>query len=241
VHPFCTAPPPPPLSLCRQAFQRLLVTAAHYNSQLGLAAALKLDRHAPAQRAVQWFDAAAGAIPALASVMAWELHAGFDAAASSSAAFAVRLVVQDGSAAPYVTVPLPCARAGDSAEQLAGAGACAWEAFVELAAPAALREVGDWCAACANQETRACQLRQAQLLGYVPGGGDGSSAAAACGLAWKLAVAVVCSVVGTLALVGAGAWLRRRRGRTGAGRGKAPHAGDVGVPGTYLHQGQTPL
>lgn len=56
--------------------------------------------------------------------------------------------MQDGAGKPYTTIPLPCASAGDSAEALAGPGACTLDAFRALAQPLAFNSTADWCAGC---------------------------------------------------------------------------------------------
>ena len=132
---------------------RLVVLSAHYNSQLGVLGALQLDTLlTPKQTAaVPWLTTASsqGAIPSAAAVLVFELHrAGPPVPASDPAAYAVRAVLQNGPAAKYTTVPLPCATA--AAEALAGNGSCTLPDFRALIAPAiaASGAPAAWCAAC---------------------------------------------------------------------------------------------
>ncbi len=78
---------PPAFAL--QNFLKLLLVSSHYNTQLGLLAALEVDK-SPAAPAVAWL----ARIPALAAVLAFELHR-----APASGAWAVRLVAQVGGPA----------------------------------------------------------------------------------------------------------------------------------------------
>jgi hypothetical protein len=96
-------------------YARLVLTSAHYNTQLGLLSALNMDS-LPAARAaaVPWLTR----IPALASVLAFELHRVSGGGSNASAAHAVRAVVQDGPAANYTALPLPCE--SDAGAALAG-------------------------------------------------------------------------------------------------------------------------
>ena len=103
---------------------------------------------------VPWLSA----IPSLASIMAFELHA--DTALSPSQ-LAVRLVAQDGPAADYAPIPLPCAVAGGAAEALAGQGACSLADFVALAQGAAINGTESWCSECQNTAYTVCQLAAA--------------------------------------------------------------------------------
>lgn len=97
-------------------------------------------------------------IPSLAAIMVFELHSsGSDSIPQS---LAVRLVMQDGPAADYVVVPLPCASADDGAEAVAGPGACTLDAFVQMVQPLAMNS-SHWCDACANTGMTMCQLQTA--------------------------------------------------------------------------------
>ncbi len=90
--------------------------------------------------------------------MVFELHgSGSDGIPQS---LAVRLVMQDGPAANYTAIPLPCATAGDGAEALAGPGACTLDAFTQMVQPLAMNN-SQWCDACANTGMTMCQLQTA--------------------------------------------------------------------------------
>lgn len=134
-------------------YYKLLHLSSHYNTQLGLLGALRIDRD-PAAANFNWFKK----IPSLAALMAFELHSD---SSTRPADLAVRLVMQDGAGKPYTTIPLPCASAGDSAEALAGPGACTLDAFRALAQPLAFNSTADWCTACGNTRMSICQLQQA--------------------------------------------------------------------------------
>ncbi|PRW05761.1 acid phosphatase [Chlorella sorokiniana] len=134
-------------------YYKMLHLSGHYNTQLGLLGALQIDQD-PATANFTWFKK----IPSLAAVMAFELHSD---PSTRPADLAVRLVMQDGAGKPYTTIPLPCASAGDSAEALAGPGACSLDAFRALAEPLAFNTTGDWCTACGNTKMSTCQLQQA--------------------------------------------------------------------------------
>ncbi len=106
----------------------MLSISSHYNVQLAVTAALALDQHAPAVAALPWLNAS---LPQLASVLLFELHVPPGGGANVTAdAAAVRVVAQQGPSRPYGVVPLPCAAAGDAAQQLAGAGACTLTNFL---------------------------------------------------------------------------------------------------------------
>jgi lysosomal acid phosphatase len=200
-----------------------MLASAHYNTQLGVLAALELDaRLTPAQ--LPWL----AALPATSSLLAFELHGG-------PAVQAVRLVMQDGPAKPYVTIPLlDCARAGSAAEALAGPGACELGAFLKLADRAALPTAAAWCAECDNAVVDACAAARAVSAGFAAAapaaGGDGAG--------WKLAVAVVATAAGAGALSAAATAfaLRRRRG----GGGAAPEAATARALGLGKPEGLSP-
>ncbi|KAF8071018.1 Acp2 [Scenedesmus sp. PABB004] len=148
------------------SYYRLLGVSAHYNTQLGLLAALQQGGAAPLGAPYPW----EARIPALAAVLAFELHA-----LPRGAGFAVRAVAQDGPARDYVALALPCAEAGGAAEAALGAGACSLDAFARLAGPQAFSAAGDWCAACDNDDVLACRLSRAErLLAEAPGPGGGA-------------------------------------------------------------------
>jgi hypothetical protein len=169
-------------------FYRLMLASAHYNTQLAVLAALQLDKRlTPAQ--LPWLDV----LPATSSLLAFELHSG-------PAVQAVRLVIQDGPAKPYRTVPLPqCAQPGSAAEALAGPGACELDTFLNMAQGAALPTAAAWCDECANAAIDAC------IAARFAGAAAPPPAAAASGQTWRIAVAAIASSAGTAALVAAGA------------------------------------
>jgi len=146
----------------------LLSISSHYNTQLGLLSALQTGANSPLYR---WQSK----IPATAAVLVFELHTSLPAAGGSESSvpadsrFAVRAVFQDGPEAQYAVLQLPCAVAGDAAEQLAGPGSCTLGSFRALAVPCAFGSIADWCEACGNEQVAACQVhimaRQLAALG----------------------------------------------------------------------------
>lgn len=177
-------------------YYKVLHLSGHYNTQLGVLSALALDTH-PAAADTPWLRK----IPSLAALMAFEVVA----SSSSPPSFAIRLVLQDGPDAPYQPVPLPCATAGDEAEQLAGAGACTLEAFQRYVAPRTLTTL-QWCQACGDTSTTACQLSAAaaelaSLRAALGGTGEARGGNLSCSSDdWKIAVGVVVTFVGTVLL-----------------------------------------
>lgn len=171
--------------------------------------------------------------------MAFELH-GDASAGQQPQELTVRLVMQDGPAASYTTIPLPCAVPGDGAEALAGPGACTLEAFRALAAPKASSSLQEWCDACENDSWTACQLQaatralnasaeastsDASASGASSGSGLSSGAVAG--------IAIGCAVAGA-ALAGAAVVLYSRRAQS---RRQQAHLASVnqfggGLPGT---------
>lgn len=113
------------------------------------------------------------------------------------------MVAQDGPAASYTTIPLPCT--SGEAQQVVGSGACTLQDFVALAQPRAFSKVEDWCTACGNTQVAACR---AELR--VQAAAAGRSAAG-----WQVAVAAVVGAVGSLLLgaVGLVVLLAVRRNR----------------------------
>jgi len=193
-------------------YQRLLLVAGHYNTQLGLLAALKIDQLPEKERNnVLWLQKA----PEFAAFMAFELHAtpltrqppGVTAVSQQSRSFAVRLVAQDGADAQYTTIPLPCANQGDAAEQLAGAGACTLQAFYDLAEPVSFSTTEEWCEACGNEVYPACKVHALQKASTencgVQGGGNASG--------WQLALAATLPALAVGAIAVAAFLVYRRR------------------------------
>ena len=149
-------------------------------------------------------------IPSNAAIMAFELHAN----TSSNGQYAVRLVLQDGPAADYITATLPCAEAGDSAEVLAGPGACTLESFQAMAAPLSINTTAEWCDACENSSLTPCQLRVAgqELLAAQAAANSSSGSSSGSGLSSGAVagIAVGCAVAGAaLAALGAVLYIRR--------------------------------
>jgi hypothetical protein len=151
-------------------YPRLVVISGHYNVQLGVLAALKVDksfanRSAAAAAAAKWISVASlnvtGVIPSAAAVLAFELHRN-----STGSGYAVRAVFQNGpgsSLAPtsYATMPLPCA--SDAGAATGGTGACTLEDFTALTA-SAVSSAGapaDWCSACGARTALPCAAARA--------------------------------------------------------------------------------
>ncbi len=128
-------------------YYKLISISGHYNTILGVLGALRLDTWGPAA-SFSWLQS----IPKLASVLATELHGvkGGD----GTWKFYVRMVAQDGPAAEYMVVPLPCA--GQEAVDSVGEGACRLDEFVEWATPATFEDVEGWCSACRNVDVALC-------------------------------------------------------------------------------------
>ncbi|GIL62620.1 hypothetical protein Vafri_16819 [Volvox africanus] len=220
-----------------QAFYRLLSLSGHYNTQLGLIAALDLDTWTPAQ-GFSWLRS----LPKLAAVMVFELHA-IDAAAvtlpeGSWPSFFVRLVYQDGPAASYGTVPLPCM--STAAAVALSPGACTLSDFLSYASARALNDSQAWCAACNNSVLNACVAAKyvgALAAAEAAAAPDGSSGGGGGTEPWKIAVSVVVTFVGTvlLAAVAAAFWFHGGRGRGDADAAAARQfGGGVGNLATQL-------
>ncbi|KAG2435149.1 hypothetical protein HXX76_007234 [Chlamydomonas incerta] len=217
-----------------QLYYKLVSLSGHYNTQLGLLAALGLDAAAgPAAAAFVWYRPS---LPRLAAVLAFELHAvaatadgssnsssssGSSSGSSTTTMYVVRAVAQDGPSAAYVTVPLPCA---------SGAAAAALAAAVNSGAAAAANATA--AAANAAAAVGACTLDDFLALAApqsMPTAADwcaacGNNDVTACrvanlqaeggeicddeGEAWKIAVSVVVTFVGALLLaaLAAGVW-----------------------------------
>ena len=223
-------------------YYRLLTVSAHYNTQLGVLSALQAGAEAAGQRQTSyaWRDR----IPALAAVLAFELHHD-----RNGDLFAVRAVAQDGPAAPYAALPLPCAQGGDAAERLAGPGACTLARFRALAGPLALNSSRAWCEACGNRKVLACRAAamERQLVaaglsiddGLAVGWGAPPPSAAAQHYSSPGMVALWCVVsVAAAALLSAAAFfaaraIRQRRGAKSGGGGGGGGSG-VNVGGSCL-------
>jgi hypothetical protein len=143
-------------------------------------------------------------VPELASIMVFELHV----SAPSPQQFAVRLVVQDGPRAEYETLPLPCARAGDEAETLAGPGSCTLDSFLSLAQPRSFTSMAEWCTACKNTVHPACKvvsLQNALADASASACSDGNASA------WQLALAAVLPAVAVASIAAVSFVYYRRR------------------------------
>ncbi|PNW86505.1 hypothetical protein CHLRE_02g089311v5 [Chlamydomonas reinhardtii] len=236
-----------------QLYYKLVSLSGHYNTQLGLLAALGLEAGAgPAAAAFVWYRPS---LPKLAAVLAFELHyapatagSGGSSNSSDSRMYVVRAVAQDGPSASYVTVPLPCASAAAAAalaaavnaatpaanataaaaNAAAAVGACTLDDFVALAAPQSMPEAADWCSACGNNDVAACRIVSLQSEEGEGGDGDGE--------AWKIAVSVVVTFVGALALAVCGVcvWSRYTAGRQQQQGG----AGGAGSSSSFLPGGK---
>ena len=145
-------------------YPRLVVISAHYNVQLGILGALKVDNflqslgRAAALNAA-WISVPAlnvtGAIPSAAATLVFELHRG------STGSYAVRAVFQNGpgtvaSPKKYVTMPLPCQSAAGAA--IGGQGACTLADFNGIIAGpiASAGTAATWCALCAAKTPMPC-------------------------------------------------------------------------------------
>ncbi|KAG2501116.1 hypothetical protein HYH03_000934 [Edaphochlamys debaryana] len=217
-------------------YYKLLSLSGHYNTQLGLLSALAIDKLPGAMAVLPWYRA----IPRLAAVLAFELHA-LPAAGSETPAFYVRLVAQDGPDRNYTTVPLPCAAGADANGAVVGVlgtGACAMQDFVDFVQPRALT-AGQWCAACGNRAVAACRLQelttaaaaQQNASGNSSSSGGGSSSGSGGCEDWQIAVAVVVPLVGTALLAAAGwaVWRWWQGRRSGASKSQAVDAGYGGM------------
>lgn len=175
-------------------FHRLAHISSHYNVQLGLLGVLAVDQ-SPEAANVTWLRK----IPEFASIMVFELHTD---ESTSPTTFAVRLVIQDGPAAAYETVPLPCAAPGDAAEALAGPGSCTLSTFLSYADAQTFEATADWCTACSNSVWPACGIAglQASLADAELGGSSCSSSSAA---GWQLALAAILPALAVAAIAAA--------------------------------------
>lgn len=183
-------------------YYKLLAFSSHYNTQLGLLAALGMDTW-PLAAAVPWTLK----IPKLSALLAFELH-------SVGEQMFVRGVYQDGPLAEYAVLPLPCG--DDAAVQAVGPGACSYSSFLALASPAAITTTAQWCDLCDNNSTSACQLRRQSL--QVATLNSAAASADNNGLAWKIAVTAVVTCVGTALITALVMWQvgKRRASKAGA-------------------------
>lgn len=148
---------------------KLLTIAGHYNTQLGVLAALQADQ--VVNSTLPWLGKK---IPSPAAVLVFELHhlpgapakeGGKEKAEGEEGreeGYYVRVVIQDGAGQGYQEVPLPCSGL-EGGREGEGGFQCSLKEFFKLAAPQAL-SAGEWCRACENENVLACK---------VAGGGKG--------------------------------------------------------------------
>lgn len=182
-------------------YYKLISRSAHYNTQLALLGAFKVDAEPDATTNIPWLTQ----IPKTASVLALELHTTTNAASP----YAVRLVGSDGGVGPYTTIPLPCSVSSGGSGQGTGAGtgpglgpgSCFLTAFKAMAQPLAMTS-GQWCANCSNTQVPVCvqQSLLAQLASA--NGAEGSSSDRYCYVPFMAAM-IALSAVLFLALVAA--------------------------------------
>ncbi len=113
----------------------------------------------------------------------------------------VRLVAQDGPAANFTTVPLPCTPTDPAALPAGMAGACTLDAFVSYTSPYVINSVDDWCTACGNSDVPACMSLALQKANRNCNGGGAGGGEECNEEALKVAVGVLAAVAGLLLLV----------------------------------------
>ncbi|EFJ51404.1 hypothetical protein VOLCADRAFT_103449 [Volvox carteri f. nagariensis] len=187
-------------------YYKLLSLSGHYNTQLGILAALELDKW-PGASNFTWLTS----LPKLAAVLVFELHAADDRPPVVTApSYYVRLVYQDGPAAQYDTVPLPCASAAGAAA--VGPGVCTLGDFLSYTSARALNSSLAWCSACSNFAPGACASARLAALRAARGGDDGDGKnGGGDAEAWKVAVSVVVTFFGAVMLTAVAVWLWQRR------------------------------
>lgn len=156
--PFSTTPFLPPHT---QTYYKFLSISSHYNTQLGLLAALGVDKVVDSP--FVWLHK----IPSPAAILVFELHR------TENAEYWVRAVAQDGPDQEYQVVPLPCSKEGEPMATMMISGACLMDEFVGMALPRALTSTEDWCDACENTEMMACQIHQMKKKEATVGKGGG--------------------------------------------------------------------
>lgn len=103
-----------------QVYPTLLVLSAHYNTQLGLLAALDIE-FTPGAEDIAWRTR----IPNLAAVLAFELHkVGGVGGVGLPPSYYVRAVFQDGPGEGYRTLPLACSNRKDGSVAAQVVGTC---------------------------------------------------------------------------------------------------------------------
>lgn len=139
---------------------KLLGVVGHYNTQLGLLAALKADQVEEEEVVVPWLTQK---IPSPSAILTFELHTN-DTQDTNNAkntntntnTYAIRAVLQDGAGKNYQPVPLPCSVGGKEEGY-----PCPLPVFLSLATPQAMN-AGEWCEACDNVDMLACQAAEGQ-------------------------------------------------------------------------------
>ena len=197
---------------------RLVVVSGHYNTQLGVLSALYLDGLPSAQAVVPWLTR----IPATAAVLAFELYL---RDGGNGTAYAVRLVAQDGPAANYTVLPMPCASVAGAA--IAGDGACMLKDLMLMTLPAVLAAglPADWCSACNNTVAAPCVVAATTAV-------EAAKAADAKHHRTERVVDVAVGVgiglgLPLAALAARLVWLRVRRRRASVAAGRS---GDISLP-----------
>ena len=217
------------------SFYQLVGLHGHYNTQLGLLAALKLDQHMPAVDAFagysptgSWLSTGSETqiaanitlpppkLPSAAAILSFELlvpvnvTSAFNQTAptvssSPPPAFAVRLVLQDGPGKAYLTLPLPCGSI--TARSIGGAGSCTLTDLIAMVQSQKMAlQPAEWCGACNNQVADLCV---ASLASNSLDELNTSCRQKYPG--WSIAVVAVLSSLLTLALVALAWWCLSRR------------------------------
>ena len=94
-------------------------------------------------------------------------------------------MLQNGPAASYLAIPLPCA--SPAAAALAGSGSCLLDDFQALIAPAvaAAGPAAAWCVACNATAPMPCKAVMLAALSEAAGGAEPVLSAAAAGWRWQ--------------------------------------------------------
>lgn len=129
-----------------QVYPTLLVMSSHYNTQLGLLAALDIES-SPGAEDIPWRTQ----IPSLASVLAFELHK--LGGTGLPASYYVRAVYQDGPGEAYKTLPLTCStqKDGSVAAQVLGMMYCVTVCYYGCASQGRARVRGRGFARCCSR------------------------------------------------------------------------------------------
>ena len=171
-----------PSSINSGSFYQLVGLHGHYNTQLGLLSALRLDQYLPAVNAFaanspsgSWLSTGSSVqvtsnltlpppkLPSAAAVVSFEVFVPSNVTSvfnksvplSPPPPLAVRLVVQDGPGKAYFVLPMPCSSA--LATSIAGQGSCTLDSFISMVAAQGMAlEPSQWCTACANKAAKVC-------------------------------------------------------------------------------------